>query len=136
MKNVEVVCAVIKNEEGKYYCCRRGPGRMLEGFFEFPGGKIEPHETKEEALVREIKEELKTVIKPVKFITTVEHTYDDMPPYKGFHIIMHAYLCELIHGHLQITEHTEGVWKTPQEMLQMGFAPADVPIVEILKEIV
>ena len=59
MKHVEVVCAVIKNENGEFLCCKRGPGRALEGFWEFPGGKVKPNETHEQTIIREIKEELK-----------------------------------------------------------------------------
>ena len=132
MRTIEVVCAVIKDEKGRTFSCKRGPGRANEGMWEFPGGKIEPHETREQSLVREIKEELKTDINVVKYITTIEHTYPDMPPYKGFHIIMHAFECELINGSLELTEHTEKGWFTRDEMSQMTFADADKPIVEML----
>ena len=67
MKHVEVVCAIIK-KDNKYFCCQRGTGRALAYKWEFPGGKIEPNETKEAALVREINEELKSLIKVIKYI--------------------------------------------------------------------
>ena len=132
MKTIEVVCAVIKDAQGRTFSCKRGPGRANEGKWEFPGGKIESNETREQSLVREIKEELKTDIKVIKYITTVEHTYPDMPPYKGFHIIMHAFECELIKGNLELTEHTNKGWFTKEEMEQMPFAEADKPIVKII----
>ena len=96
MKHVEVVCALIENEEGKIFCCKRGPGRALEGYWEFPGGKVEAHETHEETIVREIKEELK-----------------------------YAYRCKLVKGNLELTEHVEKAWKTKDEMKNMNFAEAD-----------
>lgn len=124
---MEVVAAVIVNNKGEYFCCRRGSGRALEGYLEFPGGKTEPLESKENALKREIEEELYSKINILKFITTVEHDYTD------FHITMHAYLCELLSGDLTLTEHTEKKWLSPKDMNLADFAPADRPIVEKLK---
>ncbi len=132
MKNVEVVCAVIKNKDNKIFVCERGPGRALEGFWEFPGGKREEGETNEEALIREIEEELDSLIKVDKYLMTVEHTYPDMPPYKGFHITMHAYLCELIKGKLELSEHIAAKWADENDLRSLEFADADKPIVEKL----
>ena len=125
MKHVEVVCALIENEEGKIFCCKRGPGRALEGYWEFPGGKVEAHETHEETIVREIKEELKSDIIPLEYIGGSNYTYPDMPPYKGFSITMYAYRCKLVKGNLELTEHVEKAWKTKAEMKNMNFAEAD-----------
>ena len=125
MEHIEVVCALIENEEGKIFCCKRGPGRALEEYWEFPGGKVEAHETHEETIVREIKEELKSDIIPLEYIGVSNYTYPDMPPYKGFSITMYAYRCKLVKGNLDLTEHVEKAWKTIEEMKNMNFAAAD-----------
>lgn len=87
-KNFEVVAAVIKKDE-KIFCCQRGPKGECAYKWEFPGGKIESGETKEEALIREIKEELNCNINIEKFITTINHEYNT------FSLTMHVYLCSL-----------------------------------------
>lgn len=130
MKHVEVVCAVIRNDEGKIFCCKRGPGRALEGYWEFPGGKVEPNETHEETIVREIKEELKTTIEPLKYIGVSNHEYTDLE--KPFSITMYAYECKLIEGELELTEHTEKKWVKVEDLKNINFAAADLPIVELI----
>ena len=130
MKHVEVVCALIQNEEGKIFCCQRGPGRALANKWEFPGGKIEQNETKEEALVREIKEELKSDIKVIRYIGVSKHEYNDLE--KPFSITMYAYLCKLIDGDLELTEHVDSCWTTVNEMKSMDFAAADIPLINFL----
>ena len=130
MKHVEVVCALIQNEEGKIFCCQRGPGRALAYKWEFPGGKIEQNETKEEALVREIKEELKSDIKVIRYIGVSKHEYNDLE--KPFSITMYAYLCKLIDGDLELTEHVDSCWTTVNEMKSMDFAAADIPLINFL----
>lgn len=134
MKNVNVVCAVIIRND-KVFCCRRGSGRALEGLWEFPGGKIEKDEFAQEALKREIKEELKSNIQVGLYIETVEHTYPDMPPYEGFHIRMEAYVCELISGNLELSEHTDSKWLDLSELDSVEWADADRPIVEEVKRL-
>ena len=130
MKHVEVVCAVIRNDEGKIFCCKRGPGRALEGYWEFPGGKVEPNETHEETIVREKKEELKTTIEPLKYIGVSNHEYKDLE--KPFSITMYAYECKLIEGELELTEHTEKKWVKVEDLKNVNFAAADLPIVELI----
>ena len=130
MKHVEVVCAVIKNDKGEIFCCKRGPGRALEGFFEFPGGKVESSETHEETIIREIKEELKSVIEPIRYIGVSNYEYTDLE--KPFSITMYAYECKLISGELELTEHTEKQWVKDTDLNKVNFAPADRPIVLIL----
>lgn len=127
MKHVEVVCALIENNEGKIFCCKRGPGRALEGFWEFPGGKVETNESHEETIVREIKEELNTVIEPIEYIGVSNYEYTDLGEYKPFSITMYAYRCKLINGNLELSEHTESKWATIEEMKKMAFAAADKP---------
>ncbi len=130
MKHVKVVCALIENSEGKIFCCKRGPGRALEGFWEFPGGKVEEHETHEETIIREIQEELKSKIQPIEYIGESNYVYPDMPPYKGFSITMYGYRCRLISGNLELTEHTAFKWATKEEMKLMKFAEADKPFIK------
>ena len=130
MKHVEVVCAVIKNENGEIFCCKRGPGRALEGYWEFPGGKVEANETHEETIVREIKEELKTIIEPIKFIGSSNYEYSDLE--EPFSITMYAYECRLIQGELELTEHTKKKWVKKENLDSIKFAPADLPIVNMI----
>ena len=130
MKHVEVVCALIQNEQGKIFCCKRGPGRALANKWEFPGGKIELNETKEEALVREIKEELKSDIEIIRYIGVSNHEYLDIE--KPFSITMYAYLCKLINGNLELTEHIDSCYADVNEMKTMDFAAADIPLIDLL----
>ena len=130
MKHVEVVCAVIKNDKGEIFCCRRGPGRVLEGFWEFPGGKVETQETHEETIVREIGEELNTVVKPIRYIGKSNHEYAELE--KPFSITMYAYECIIIEGNLELTEHTEKQWVSKNNLNNLEFAPADLPIVDLI----
>lgn len=130
MKHVEVVCAVIKNND-KYFCCQRGPGRALAYKWEFPGGKIEAHETQEHAIIREIKEELDSDIEVVKYLGTVNHKYLDIE--KPFEITMHAYLCSLSNGTLELSEHIDSKYATVEEMKKMDFAEADKPILDMIE---
>ena len=122
MKKVEVVAAVIK-KDNKIFCAQRNLSKSMGGKWEFPGGKIELRETKEEALVREIKEELDSDIVVDKYLMTVEHDYPT------FHITMHAYLCSLIKGELILKEHNDSVWLNRDKLLSLDWADADKPIV-------
>lgn len=132
MNHYEVVCAIIENLEGKIFCCKRGSGKALEGYWEFPGGKVEAHETHEETIIREIEEELGSEIEPYEYLGKTTHTYPDMPPYPGFDITMYAYRCRLKAGHLDLSEHTDKRWASKEEMKGMKFADADKPIIEML----
>ena len=130
MKHIEVVCALIQNEEGKIFCCKRGPGRALANKWEFPGGKIEQNETKEEALVREIKEELKSDIEVIKYIGLSNYEYNDLD--KPFSITMYAYLCKLINSNFELTEHIDSCYTSVEEMKLMDFAAADTPFIKYI----
>ena len=125
LKKVEVVAAVVQ-KDNKIFCAQRNLAKSMGGKWEFPGGKIEVGETKEEALVREIKEELDSDIVVDKYLMTVEHDYPT------FHITMHAYLCTLVKGELILKEHNDGVWLTKEELLSLDWADADNPIVNKL----
>ena len=129
MKHVEVVCALIENAEGKIFCCKRGPGRALEGYWEFPGGKVEKNESHEETIIREIKEELNSDIIPLEYLGVSNFIYKNMAPYADFSITMYGYRCKLIKGDLELIEHVEKAWKTKEEMKKMNFAEVDKPFI-------
>ena len=133
MKHIEVVCAIIRNDKNEIFCCKRGPGRSLEGFWEFPGGKVEEHETHEETITREIKEELLSDIEPVKYIGVSNHEYVGLD--KPFSITMYAYECKLIKGELRLTEHTEKKWVKQEDLMKEEFAPADRSIIDLIKKL-
>jgi len=127
LKRVEVVAAVIQ-KDNKIFCAQRNLSKSMGGKWEFPGGKIEIGETREESLVREIKEELDSDIVVDKYLITVEHDYPT------FHITMHAYLCTLVKGELILKEHNDSGWLSKEELLSLDWADADKPIVnKILK---
>ena len=124
MKVIEVVAAVIYYE-GKYLATQRGYGDF-KGQWEFPGGKIEPEEGREEALVREIREELRMEIVPERWLCTTEHDYP------AFHLTMHCYLCHITEGTLQLTEHLAAQWLSPEELDSVEWLPADVAVTRAL----
>jgi 8-oxo-dGTP diphosphatase len=126
MKHYKVVAAVFTDEAGRIYCARRKDEGELALKWEFPGGKIESGESNQEALVREIKEELSADIEVLDYITTVEHQYNT------FKLTMHAYYTKIIKGDLVLSEHTGFKWLNKEELMTLDWAPADIPIVKIL----
>ena len=122
MKIVEVVAAVIR-KDGKIFCAQRNLSKSMGGKWEFPGGKIEMGETREEALVREIREEFDSDIEVNEYLMTVEHDY------QTFHITMYAYLCTLLNVELYLKEHNDSVWLPIEELPKLDWADADKPIV-------
>lgn len=126
MKQVEVVAAIIQRD-GLVYATQRGYGEWKD-WWEFPGGKVEPGESREEALKREIREELTAEIKVGQQLCTVEYDYPT------FHLIMHCYLCELASGQLTLLEHEAARWLSQQELDSVEWLPADKVVVEKLKE--
>ncbi len=130
MKQVEVVAAVITKDD-KILATQRGYGDF-KGKWEFPGGKIESGESHEQALIREIKEELHADIKVLDYLTTVEYDYET------FHLTMHTYICSLINDfemvkHGEEFEHDDMIWVSKEELDKVDFLPADIEIVKKLK---
>ena len=124
MKVVEVVAAVIKRDN-KIFITRRGYGEFIN-MWEFPGGKIEKGETREEALHREIREELELEIKNLEFLTVVDYDYEN------FHLTMHCFTCELAGGNLKLNAHNDAKWVNLNELKDENWIPADVLVVEKL----
>jgi ATP adenylyltransferase len=123
--NHEVVAAVIEHE-GKLLCAQRKPGGDLPLTWEFPGGKVEPGETRLEALERELHEELGLRIHAGSFLMTVRHRYE------SFFITMHVYRARVIAGEPSLNEHAAIRWLKPDELYGLDWAPADMPVVELL----
>ena len=127
MKQINVVAAVIVRN-GKIFATQRGYGEWKD-WWEFPGGKIEPGESPEDALQREIREELSIDISIDRHLTTVDYDYPD------FHLTMHSYLCHLkdnIQPHL--LEHEASRWLGKSELEEVKWLPADVEVIKALNE--
>jgi 8-oxo-dGTP diphosphatase len=125
MKHIEVVAAIIHDDEGRIFATQRGYGEWKD-WWEFPGGKMEAGETPEEALKREIREELATDIGVDEFLCTVEYDYPQ------FHLTMHCYLCSLMTESLYLNEHEAAKWLMKDELDSVKSLPADVKVVEAL----
>ena len=122
-KHYNVVAAVICKDD-LIFCCQRGPKGECAYKWEFPGGKIEPGETKEQAIIREIKEELNSTVKVEKEIVTVEHEYNT------FSLTMTALKCSLVEGSLELSEHKNSKWVHVNELDSIDFAAADKLVVK------
>lgn len=129
MKTIKVVAAVIKdvNKKGQpiIFASQRGYGEF-KGGWEFPGGKIEEGESPEQALKREIIEELDTKIEVLDLIHTIEYDYPD------FHLSMDCFWCEIIEGDLVLKEHESAKWLTKEELKDVNWLPADVLLIDML----
>ena len=128
MKQIEVVAAIIRKGD-KIFATQRGYGEWQD-WWEFPGGKMEVGETPEEALVREIREELSAEISVGELLTTVEYDYP------AFHLTMHCFLCTLIGEALHLNEHEAARWLTKDELDSVKWLPADEIVIEELKDYV
>ncbi len=124
-KHVEVVGAVIVRD-GRVLCAQRGSGTALAGMWEFPGGKVEPGEQPRDALVRELTEELHCDVAVGDFLTTTVHEYDFAT------ISLTTFICEIVAGEPELTEHQDVVWLAPGELHTLAWAPADIPAVEMI----
>jgi len=121
-KTLQVVGAVVMRD-GKVMCTQRPPGGPIGNLWEFPGGKIEPGETPEQALIRECAEELGIIVQPGNQITSTTMEYPRGP------ITLTTYYCELLHGEPTLTEHVELRWLKPAELPALAWAPLDLPTV-------
>ena len=130
MKSIKVVAAIIKSFNGDnkpvVFATQRGYGEYKD-WWEFPGGKIETGETPEEALVREIHEELAAGIKVERYLTTVEYDYP------SFHLSMDCFWCSLVEGHLTLLEHEAAKWLPLNNLRQVNWLPADVLVIEAIE---
>lgn len=127
MKEVEVVAAIIQHND-KILCVQRGENKLpyISKKYEFPGGKIEQGESKEETIKREIREELNMEISVIKEFITVNHEYPD------FILTMHSYICSCENTSVTLTEHIDYKWLSIGEMEELDWAAADIPIVNKL----
>ena len=125
MKTIKVVAAIIR-DNGRIFATQRGYGDQKDGW-EFPGGKIEPGETPEEALKREIREELDAEIAVGESAGRIEYDYPD------FHLSMDCFFCTLVSGSLTLKEHEAAKWLAPEELDSVPWLPADLSLIERLK---
>ena len=126
MKQIEVVAAIIRKGD-RIFATQRGYGEWKD-WWEFPGGKMEEGESPEEALVREIREELSTEISVEELLCTVEYDYPK------FHLTMNCYWCSLVTEALHLNEHEAARWLTSEELDSVDWLPADLLVVEAIKK--
>ena len=127
MKTIEVAAAIIV-KDNRIFATQRGYGEFKDGW-EFPGGKIEPGESAQEALVREIREELDVDIRVGKLLETVEYDYPE------FHLTMHCFICELLSEDIVLKEHEDARWLKKEELDSVGWLPADVGVISKIFEL-
>lgn len=125
-KTVHVVGAIIENDKKEIFCALRSPVMTLANYWEFPGGKIEPGETPEQALAREIIEELNCSIEVGKKVEDTTYEYEKVI------VRLETYKAKLVTGEPVALEHAETKWVPREQLLQLNFAPADIPAVEKL----
>ena len=132
MKTIRVVAAVIKavnnNGEPIIFATQRGYGDF-KGGWEFPGGKIEEGETPQQALVREIEEELETEIVVGELIDTIEYDYPN------FHLSMDCFWAEILSGELVLKEHEAAKWLSMEELDSVEWLPADISLIQLIKDL-
>ena len=127
-----VVCAALIDKDGRVLINLRPKGKVMAGFWEFPGGKVEPHETPENALIRELEEELgintwNSCLAPLTFAS---HRY------KEFHLLMPLYVCRKWVGIIKPRENQELKWYYPNQLMNVKMLPADIPLIAHLRDLV
>lgn len=126
MKRIDVVCGIIYNKEGEIFIARRKKGKHLEGYWEFPGGKIDSDETHEEALLRELKEEINMNVIVENIIGNNVHRYPN------FEVNLIAYKCLYQTSFLELLDHDEIIWVHKTDINNYKLAPADIPLLELI----
>lgn len=126
MKSIEVVAAIITDGSGRVFATQRGYGEWKD-WWEFPGGKMEVGETAEQALRREIREELAAEIEVGELLHTINYDYP------AFHLTMHCFMCRL-QGRVTLLEHEAAKWLAPAELNSVRWLPADEEIIDILSK--
>ena len=129
MKQIEVVAAIIHDEQNRVFATQRGYGEWKD-YWEFPGGKVEPGESPQEALKREIWEELETRIVIERFVRTIEWDYP------AFHLTMHCYWCRVESGELTLKEHEAARWLGLDALRSVNWLPADLQLLEVIKPLI
>lgn len=124
MKSIEVVAAIIRKGD-RIFATQRGYGDFKD-YWEFPGGKMEAGETPEQALVREIREELDAEIRIDKFLSTIDWDYPN------FHLTMHCYVCSLVSNELHLNEHEAARWLNKEEIHSVNWLPADDQLLPLI----
>ena len=126
MKTVRVVAAILR-ENGRVFATQRGYGEFRDGW-EFPGGKVEENETPENALKREIFEELRTEIEGLEYLATIEYDYPK------FHLSMRCYWAKIASGYPILLEHEAARWLSKEELYEVDWLPADRTIIEMIRK--
>ena len=126
-KIINVVAASIE-KDGKIFCAQRPEGKSLGGYWEFPGGKLEEGESPEEALIREIHEELNSQIEIISFVNEASYDYDFGT------VVMKTFHAKLVSGNLDLLEHQDSAWLEPSRLKTLDWAPVDRPAVELLSK--
>ena len=134
MKQITVSGAIIlrtnpETHKKEIFATQRGYGDYKDGW-EIPGGKLEPGETPEQCIEREIREELATEVKAEKILGVVEYDYPE------FHLTMHCILCSIVSGELKLLEHESAKWLTKQTLRSVNWLPADVLMLDTIKDII
>lgn len=124
MKTIKVVAGIIK-EDNRIFATQRGYGDFA-GYWEFPGGKVELGETSQQALVRELKEELDVIVSVDDFLCTVEYDYP------SFHLSMHCFFCTIKSGELTLIEHKAAKWLSKSELHSVNWLSADTSVIEAI----
>lgn len=126
MKSIRVVAAVIRDND-RIFATQRGYGNY-KGWWEFPGGKIEAGETPQEALKREIREELDTLVEVGDLIACVEYDYPE------FHLSMDCFWCTILEGNLHLNEAEDARWLTNENLMSAKWLPADLEVLEVISK--